>query len=127
MVANDRQTSELLGARVGLSRALAAVVVVLVGLVAAGCENLLPKRSKGEQIYRARCAECHGFDGRGNTPRYMGNPNADLTRSNYTDVSTMEGVIREGVPGQMRGNPDLTRTEMRALLDWIRHLRGEGR
>jgi mono/diheme cytochrome c family protein len=110
------------------ARAVAALVVVLVGLTAVGCERFLPKRSKGEQIYRARCAECHGFDGRGNTPRYMGNPNADLTRaSGYTDVSTMEGVIREGVPGQMRGNPDLTRTEMRALLDWIRHLRGEGR
>lgn len=127
MVSGDRRTGGL-SERLDPTRIVATLVVGLIGLSALACDDLLPKRSKGEQIYRARCAECHGFDGRGNTPRYMGNPNADLTRTTgYVDVSTMEGVIREGVPGQMRGNPDLTRTEMRALLDWIRHLRGEGR
>ena len=110
------------------SRVAGVVFLAAVALVSVACEDLLPKRSKGEQIYRARCAECHGLDGRGNTPRYMGNPNADLIATGrYPDVGSMEGVIREGIPGQMRGNPDLSYTEMKALLEWIRQLRGAAR
>jgi hypothetical protein len=53
---------------------------------------------------------------------------ADLTDNswrNYGDDGTIETVIREGVFGKMPARNDLTREEMRALLGYLRKLRGE--
>lgn len=106
-----------------------ALLVVLVGacLFSAACQDLFPKRSVGEKIFRDRCAECHGIDGQGNTPRYMGTAGADLIRAPNTggDPGSMEAIIREGVFAKMPANPDLTYTEMKDLIRWIRVLRGE--
>lgn len=109
---------------------MVAAGVATAALLGAGCNELFPKRSAGEKLWRARCAECHGFDGRGTTPRYMGNPLADITDDasrHGTDATSMAVVIREGIPGQMPANSDLRATEMKELLAWIRHLRAESR
>jgi mono/diheme cytochrome c family protein len=105
----------------------AALLVAVAGAALAGC-NLLPQRSEGEKLWRARCAECHGLDGSGNTPMYMGQPNADLLDDGWEhggEPGSWEIVIREGLFGQMPGNPDLTREQVRALVQYLRQLRGE--
>lgn len=108
--------------------ALALAVVLLPALAAltAGCEQLFPKRTAGEQIYRRLCARCHGHDGAGNTPRYMGNPWADLTDDLWRhgdDPGSIETVVRDGVFAQMPGNPELSREEMKQLVAYLRTLR----
>lgn len=95
----------------------------------AGC-RLIPERSQGERLWRARCAECHGLDGAGNTPRYMGDPNADLLDDNWSHGSgsgSWELVIRNGVFGRMPANPDLKPSEVKALIEYLKVLRRDAR
>lgn len=107
-------------------RAVPAICAV-VALATSGCDMFEPK-DPGERIYRKLCSSCHGIDGRGNTVRYMSNDWADLTDNSwktYGDDGSIETTIREGVFGQMPARPELTREEMRALLRYLRKLRGE--
>lgn len=107
-------------------RAFVALATLSV-LSLAGCDFLKP-RSLGEKLWRSRCAECHGVDGSGNTPRFMGNPWADLRDSSWKsggDRSSVENVVREGIFGKMPANDTLTTEEMRALIDYLYQLRGE--
>jgi len=105
----------------------AAGLAAALALAATGC-NPFASRSLGERVWRDRCASCHGIDARGNTPRYMGNPYADLTDGlwrNEGDPDSVAEVVRNGVFGEMPANDDLTREEMAALLTWLYGLRGE--
>jgi mono/diheme cytochrome c family protein len=108
-------------------RRVALLLLSAAACAASGCDMFEPK-DPGERIFRKQCASCHGLDGRGNTVRYMSNDWADLTDGswkNYGDDGSIETVIREGVFGQMPPQNDLTREEMRALLGYLRKLRGE--
>jgi len=115
------------GVRVRWSAALAAAAA-LTAVVLTGCDELLAS-SPGEKLWRRHCAECHGLDGAGNTPRYMGNSWADLTDNNWRvgngDRGSIEAVVREGVFGEMPAFDQLTREEMRELIDYLGSLRGE--
>ena len=105
----------------------AVVLVVAGGVLLAGCD-LLPKRSPGETLWRQRCSECHGLDASGNTPRYMGDYKADLrddTWSHGSDPGSWAVVIKDGVFGSMPANPDLSREQINALVQYLRQLRGE--
>jgi mono/diheme cytochrome c family protein len=85
------------------------------------------KRSPGETVWRKQCAECHGVDGAGNTPGYMGETYADLRddlwRAGGND-GAMEEVITNGVFGKMPPT-QLTPGELRAVIAYIHELRGE--
>jgi cytochrome c553 len=109
-------------------RALAALGVAALAL--AGCDRLAG-RTPGERIWRAECAHCHGLDGAGNTPRYMGNAWADLTDDLWKefggDRSGLEMSIRAGSTSDMPAFDQLSAEEMRSLLDHIARLRGEAR
>jgi mono/diheme cytochrome c family protein len=112
----------------GRHAAAAALALVPLALGTLGCDLLLPARSPGEKLWRSRCAECHGGDGAGNTPRYMGNYKADLLDDDWehgAEPGSWGVVIREGVFGQMPANPDLTREQVSALVQYMRQLRGE--
>jgi mono/diheme cytochrome c family protein len=103
------------------------VLVPVAFATLAACEMLTP-RSEGEKLWRQLCAECHGVDGTGNTPRYMGEPFADLRDGSWRsdgDRATLETVVRDGVFGRMPAHDELTAAQMRALLDYLYHLRGE--
>ncbi len=103
-------------------------LLAMTALAASGCSDLFEPKDPGERVYRRLCASCHGMDGRGNTVRYMGNEWADLTDSGwktYGDDGSIENTIREGVFGKMPAHGELTREEMRALLRYLRKLRGE--
>jgi mono/diheme cytochrome c family protein len=104
-------------------------VVLLLALAAplAGC-GFAPGASPGERLWRKHCADCHGLDGAGNTPRYMGNPYADLRDDAWRtagDRGSIEQVVREGVFGQMPANDKLTAEELRRVIDYLFELRGE--
>ena len=108
--------------------ALTAGVTLAAAVTLAGCDALLPKRSEGEKLWRQRCSECHGIDARGNTPQYMGNYKADLSDDSWShgsDPGSWAVVIREGVFGVMPANPDLSREQVAALVQYLRELRGE--
>lgn len=107
--------------------ALAAGAAGLAATLSA-CEGLFA-RDPGERLWRRHCAECHGLDAAGNTPRYMGNAYADLTDSSWRtaapDRGSLEAVVREGVFGQMPAFDQLSREELDLLLDHLATLRGE--
>lgn len=97
-------------------------------LLAAGCGDF-SSRTPGERTWRARCADCHGLDGAGNTARFMGEPYADLTDDSWKgyggDRAGLEAAIREGSFPDMPAFAELTPSEMRDLLDHLARLRGE--
>lgn len=95
-----------------------------------GCQQieLLLADSEGERLWIRHCNRCHGIDGAGNTPRSMGNPRADLTDDYWVfggDRTGIEQAIREGVFGEMPAFDDLSPDELKALVSYIRELRGE--
>ena len=107
----------------------AAALVLVPALAALGCD-LLPRRTVGEQLWRDRCGECHGLDGSGNTPRFLADARVDLLDDSWEhggEPGAWEVVIREGVFASMPANPDLTREQVRALVEHLRQLRGEAR
>ena len=113
----------------GLLPAALAVAGALGALGTAGCE-VFRARSEGEKLWGKHCARCHGVDAAGNTPRYMGNAWADLTDDSWRsggDEYAIQGVIREGVFGEMPANDELSDAEVRAIVDWLYYLRGETR
>jgi cytochrome c oxidase cbb3-type subunit 3 len=102
------------------------LLAAAVGL--GGCEELFPHRSEGERLYREHCANCHGLDGAGNTPRYMGNAYADLKDDQWKyggDPDSMQSVVEAGIFGQMPKFDQLSAKEIRAVVDHVRVLRGE--
>ncbi|HSM15351.1 MAG TPA: cytochrome c [Thermoanaerobaculia bacterium] len=109
------------------SLALLALVPALLAALS-GCDLIL-QRSEGEKLWRKHCAECHGIDGSGNTPRYMGDAWADLRDDAWRvggDRSSIENVVREGVFARMPGyNEKLSSAEIRLIIDYLYQLRGE--
>ena len=112
---------------IGARLARVAVPALLLAPFFAGCEHYSPE----ETLWRKHCADCHGIDASGNTPRYMGNQWADLLdnswKSGSGDEYSIAAVIREGVFGEMPANTQLSDQEVSQIVDWLFHLRGEGR
>lgn len=107
------------------------VPLLLAALVLAGCEGVVDvfvKRPPDEKLWRKHCAKCHGVDGSGNTPGYMGNAYADLRDDVWRTGSSESSIIRvmrEGVFGEMPGfRQQLTDKEVDLLVVYVRRLRG---
>lgn len=79
------------------------------------------ERSRGQAIYAAECAHCHGMDGRGDLGRVAADFVGDKARLAKSD-STLLSHIEEGVPGTaMLGfGEKLSSAERRAVLAYIR-------
>jgi mono/diheme cytochrome c family protein len=119
----------LLAGVVGVAGIGGVAAIGAIGAIGAmGCQQIFPQRSEGERIWRARCAECHGLDASGNTVRYLSNANADLLDDAWVhgdDDESIETVIRAGVLGEMPPFPMLSDREVRAVIGYLRKLRGE--
>jgi mono/diheme cytochrome c family protein len=112
-----------------LRRTLLLALPLAAALTGSACGLVVP-RSEGEKLWRKECANCHGLDASGNTPRYMGDVWADLLDVLWRsggDEYAIEGVIREGVFGKMPANDELSSEEIRLIVDYLYWLRGETR
>lgn len=100
---------------------------------AAASQAEAQEAERGEAVYRAWCAECHGETGEGDGPSadWMLPPPRDFTGARYKIRTTGSGelptdadlheVIREGLPGTtMPGWPDLSETEREAVIEYIK-------
>jgi mono/diheme cytochrome c family protein len=107
-------------------KTLPALLLVFLLPVLTACDR---GRTPEERLYRDYCAKCHGLDGSGNTPAYMGEQYADLTddiwRAGGSEYA-IRGVIRGGVFGKMPGYPQLTDQEVDLLVKYLRTLRPPG-
>lgn len=85
--------------------------------------------AEGRRIYEARCADCHGLDGKGWAPAYpplAGNRAVTMTPA----VNAIRMTINGGFPPGTRGNPrpygmppfghELDDAQVAAVLSWIR-------
>lgn len=116
--------------RSGIAVGGTVLALVLGILVLGACTRIemMLADSEGERLWIQHCANCHGLDGAGNTPRSMGNQFADLLDDNWVrggDRVSLEMSIREGVVGKMQGFEDLTQVEVKELIDYLQVLRGE--
>jgi cytochrome c oxidase cbb3-type subunit 3 len=107
---------------------VAAVAAAAVGLALAGCDLIDPPRSPGQKLWRDHCAKCHGSDGSGNTPAYMGNEAADLTDDYWKHGGAPEDIantIRDGVFGEMPPNKQLSDPDVKLLTKYVLSLHRE--
>ncbi|RNF29211.1 alcohol dehydrogenase [Massilia aurea] len=85
--------------------------------------------AEGRRIYEAKCAQCHGDDGRGKLPAYpplAGNRAVTLTPA----VNAIRMTVNGGFPPGTKGNPrpygmppfghELDDAQVAAVLSWIR-------
>jgi len=116
-------------------RPLIALLVGLlaIGLLAAGLARLFdtkppPNASRGQRLYLAHCAHCHGVDGRGSwwATVSMLRPGdfTDLTRMRqHTDRYLFDIVKHGGSPIGRPGMPGfehLSDTDVEALVAYVR-------
>lgn len=112
------------------TRRLGACCAIFGFLAFAACDLLPHRWDRGERVYRKLCARCHGLYGDGDTIQGMGNSWTDLMDDDFRyggDATSMENVIRDGVLGKMPDydREELSREDMRALLNHLFELRGE--
>lgn len=106
---------------------LIVTLALVAGIVTAGCGELLLERSEGEKLWRKLCAECHGVDGAGKNPkysRYAGNNLLDDHWIEGGEPYVIESVIREGIFPTMPAFDHLSESEIQAIIEHIRELRG---
>lgn len=102
-------------------RASLLATLTLPALLFGAC-GFLPGKPNGERLFRRLCARCHGVRGHGNTPKYMSNAWADLTDGRWQrggNPVAIEQTIRDGILGQMPAHDDLSREEMKVLVDYV--------
>ena len=94
-----------------------------------GCDEILPKRSAGEKLYRKHCSECHGADGAGQTIRSMGESYADLLDDSWRYTGSGSGVQSVLAQDLVFDHPTfsqrLSGEEIRQITKHVIFLRGE--
>jgi len=75
----------------------------------------------GEATYKAKCAMCHGADGKGKASM----ANSDLTAADVQKKSDadLSGAITNGKPPKMPASKSLTPDQVKDLVAFIRSLK----
>jgi len=106
------------------------VALPLLLLYLCGCDEIMPRRSPGEKLYRKHCSTCHGVAGNGQTVRSMGDPNADLLDDMWrhpSDPAGLASVLRQGLVFEHPTYDKLSNEEIKQIVDHLLSLRGERR
>src|ERR1041384_2713779 len=111
--------------------ALLVVELAIIGTVAA--QRRVAKTSNAERVvdlFRSNCARCHGADGRGQTPtgELYKSPNftdAEWWRkhSSITGTRSLVRIVTSGRGGMPAFRKKLKRSEITALVNYIRRFR----
>ena len=75
----------------------------------------------GQATYKAKCAMCHGADGKGKASM----ANSDLTAADVQKMSDadLSGAITNGKPPKMPASKSLTPEQVKDLVSYIRTLK----
>ncbi len=79
----------------------------------------------GANLYTANCALCHGLQGQGAVgPPLLGAADkfAKMGRSKLQALTDFPGLVRNGIPGKMPGNPQLADAEVASMGDFLWNL-----
>ena len=116
----------------GFLCAVPLVALLVATVVAQGPRGPRTRRSRargrrsaaesGATLFRARCAECHGADGKG----VAGHDLTRLLASGATDDRVFQ-TIRNGVPNTLMPSSSAPDGELRALVAYLRSLNGPAR
>ena len=107
---------------------LGLVVLVLCATVLGACDEILPKRTLGEKLYRKNCADCHGADGSGQTIMYMGDHDANLLDNSWKHGGGKSGMFRTLRQDLVFRHPSydhLNSKELEQIVSHVLVLRGE--
>ena len=76
-------------------------------------------------VYKAKCATCHGADGKGDTPAGKGMKVKDLASDDVQKVSDADltGAIEKGKKPMPGYEGKLTKDQIDGLVKWIRSLK----
>lgn len=103
------------------------VALTLVWASLTACNELGGQRSPGENLFRRYCAECHGLDAAGKVPKYRSYEAANLLDDHWKfggDPNSMRQTIVDGSFPMMPAFDHLTNDEIKAILGYVRELRG---
>ena len=83
--------------------------------------------SDGKTLFDTNCAKCHGADGKGTTKMGIKAGAKDLTdaklQTELTDdkiAATIKDGVKEGDKTKMKGFPDLSADDIKALVTYVR-------
>jgi len=104
--------------------------VLLVVMLSAGCVFALAERispaADARSSYNAKCASCHGRDGRSKTARGRRTHSRDLTDANWQNETSDERMfnsINNGRGKMPAFKKSLSENEIEALVAYVRRLR----
>jgi mono/diheme cytochrome c family protein len=111
------------------SRRFRGPVWALLLLTLAGCDEILPKRTVGEKLYRKHCSDCHAADGAGQTIRSMGETYADLLDDTWRYAGDAPGIrtvlSQDLVFDHPTFSQKLSSEEIKQITEHVLTLRGE--
>ncbi|HEV8131018.1 MAG TPA: cytochrome c [Acidobacteriota bacterium] len=109
-----------------LKRTINCLLIILVG-VAATQVFASDQKTPGEELYKTKCASCHGADGKGETKvgKLMQTP--DLTKTPWKHGSSQadaEKIVREGWKKMPKYEGKLDSKQIAAVTRYLRKLAG---
>jgi mono/diheme cytochrome c family protein len=117
-----------------LRKATAPGVVAVVLLAIGGPSGVEAKPTAGQEVYERECATCHGPEGKGDgeTAAYLTPQPQDFTTGiiqkrtdEFLTVVIAKGGAAKGLAESMPAFPKLTKTEVQAVVAYVRQL-GKG-
>ena len=99
-------------------------LIIALTLVAGSFVAAQGSQDSGAEVYKAKCATCHGQDGSGNTPVGKSLKVADLRSvevQKKTDAELAQSIV-EGKGNMPSFKSSVTEDEIRALVMYVRTL-----
>ena len=99
-------------------------VMVGIGTLAAGVYWLNPQakaQGVGEKVYKAKCAMCHGADGKGDTPAGKGTKARDFCSDEVQKESDEDwtGIVVKGKNKMPAYDKKLTDVEIKEVVTYV--------